>query len=155
MLIALIGCAIPAVLIGIILFWSKHWSVNEDIVPREHWPEHLDELLADAQSQGDALDDIEIRRTGFITTYIWRMHATEARVQLHIRHFNLEPAPANGVEMKEIVEHFPRVWKQPSSKREVFAFPLELPGAQDGEFEFVLLNDRSTGWLYFYYYFNF
>ena len=61
----------------------------------------------------------------------------------------------NGVEVDRIHDRFPLAWSWPNHVNvECHAFPVGLPGADEGEFEFVLLHD-TTGNRLFFFYFNF
>lgn len=144
------------VLLGSCVVYLKHWWNEQHVVAPSDWPSQLKEILADLRSEGIEPSDVEVRHVGFITTYCWRMPATDRTVAAHIERFNLEPVPNNGIEVQRIRENFPPAWPWPDQKNiECCAYPPGLPGAQDGEFEFVLIRDRASSELFFYYYFNF
>ena len=54
-----------------------------------------------------------------------------------------------------MVFSWPHAWDFPTTDCDVYANPVGLPGAKEGEFEFVLLPDKGMSAIYFYYYFNF
>ncbi|MCA9155569.1 MAG: hypothetical protein KDA38_12310 [Planctomycetales bacterium] len=141
--------------VGAFLTYREHLLNAQDIVAREHWPRELVELIRESAIQGDSLEDVEVRDVGWITTYAWKMPATQDRLDLHVEHFKLVPAPANGIEHKRILSNWPHAWDLPSADFDMYANPIGLPGAEEGEFVFVLLHDKGTGTIYFYYYFHF
>lgn len=130
------------------------WSTG-DIVEQRYWPTELVELVKDSANEGDAIAEMEVRSAGFLTTYLWKMAATEERLELHKKKFDLTAVGLNGIEHKRILAKWPHVWSRPTSDCDLYAIPVGLPGADDGEFDFVLLHDKGTATLYFYYYFNF
>ena len=83
------------------------------------------------------------------------MPATEDRLDLHVELFQLTAVSPNGIEHKRIVSRWPHAWDSPTTDIDMYANPIGLPGAADGEFEFVLLHDKGTRTIYFYHYFNF
>ena len=131
-------------------FWSTGY-----IVAQRYWPTELVELVNDSTEEGDAIADLEVRSAGVVTTYVWRMAATENRLYLHIKKFDLAAVGTNGIEQQRILANWPNAWSRPKSECELYANPVGLPGAGDGEFEFILLHDKGAATLYFYYYFNF
>lgn len=71
------------------------------------------------------------------------MPTTDNRLILHLEQFKLETVFANGIEHKRIVTKWPHAWDLPSTDFDMYANPIGLPGANDGEFEFVLLHDKA------------
>jgi len=154
-LVLAVGCICIACFVAALLAYREHMLNTIDIAPVEQWPMELNALLEKARAQGDKFSDIDVRRAGFITTYMWRMASTDARLKLHIEHFGLQSVPLGGIEQQRVLSRFPHAWEHPATVAEVYAFPPGLPGADDGESEFVLLHDKVDETLYFYYYFNF
>ncbi|MBL8855092.1 MAG: hypothetical protein JNK57_14090 [Planctomycetaceae bacterium] len=140
---------------GMLYTSNWHFWSNGYIVEQRYWPAELVELVNDSAETGDAISEIEVRSAGFVTTYIWKMAATEKRLDLHKKKFDLTAVGLNGVEQKRILAEWPRAWSRSTSECDLYANPVGLPGAEDGEFEFILLHDKGTANLYFYYYFNF
>jgi hypothetical protein len=112
-------------------------------------------LIEDAAKNGDTVEDVDVRRVGFITTYAWRMPSTHTRLDLHKKRFRLLEAPSDGPELQMLLLHLPIAWPQPSNHIRVYANPLGPSIANDGDHEFVLVNDVTAGMLYFFYRFNF
>jgi len=128
---------------------------TSDIVEQGAWPQELVDLLDESSTEGDAIDNVDVRSAGFITTYAWRMPSTERRLALHLKRFQLAAASSRGFEHERILSRWPHAWSLPTADLDIYANPVGLPGADDGEFEFVLLHDKGTATIYFYYYFNF
>lgn len=155
-LIWTISLCVATSLVGACVFaYREHVRNTIDIVDRQSWPRELVNLITDANTNRDRIEDVDVRNVGFITTYAWRMAASDERLKLHIDRFQLSRVPPNGIEHERILSRFPPAWDLPTDNVDVFANPVGLPGADDGEFEFVLLHDKSAGMIYFYYYFNF
>jgi hypothetical protein len=133
-----------------------HLRMTQDIVTEAHWPPELTELIAHLRREGIEGDNVDVRSAGLITMWCWRMPAMDRAIAAHIDRFHLAPVANNGVEAQRLQKKFPLAWTWPKHENlECFAYPPGLPGAQEGEFESVLMHDRSGKQLYFYYYFNF
>ena len=129
--------------------------MNADLVTQDRWPRELVEIVDDLHRAGTAVEDIEVRHRSVIVFY-WRMPAERSAVQTHIDKFQLSPVTMTGIEYDRIMSDLPAQWPKPDQTfTECHAFPVGLPGAQDGEFEFVMLYNPQTRDLMFYYYFNF
>lgn len=147
-------CVLVVAAIGSLLAYREHLLNTQDIVMRTSWPKELADLAERSAAAGDSLEEIDVRYAGFITTYIWRMPATNNRLKLHLEQFHLLATPPNGIEQQRILSRWPHAWNPPTANCDLYANPVGLPGADDGEFEFVLLHDKTTQTIYFYYYFN-
>ena len=152
-LVVITACVAVACGVGALLY---HWRMTWNIVPSASWPSELQTLIADLRHEGVEVTDVEVRSVGLITTYCWRMAATDRIVAAHVDCFHLVPVPNDGIETNRIHERFPFAWTWPQQKGcECFAYPPGLPGAKEGEFEFVLVHDKPAKQLFFFYYFNF
>lgn len=125
------------------------------ILKPQSWPHDLVSLIKEAADTGDTVEDIDVRRVGFVTTYAWRMPSTHTRLKLHKKRFRLLEAPSDGPEHQTLLSHLPVAWPRPSNHIVVYANPLGPSIADDGNHEFVLVDDKKTGILYFFYRFNF
>ena len=127
------------------------------VVESENWPRELKEIVSTANDDaGLVVDDIDVRSVG-ITTYCWRLSSQEYLVRLHIERFQLEAVANDGVEYRRLLRRWPRAWAAdvPAHKNiDCYAYPPGLPGAQDGESEYVMLHDKTTKKILFNYYFN-
>ncbi|MEZ6070007.1 MAG: hypothetical protein R3C10_06940 [Pirellulales bacterium] len=113
-------------------------------------------MLESVAQSGQAVPDVDVRFAGLITVYCWRMSATDSLLQLHKQKFGLEQVANDGVESQKLLARLPADWSFPQHDDvEAFAYPPGLPGAKEGEFEFVMLHDKMSQEIYFYYYFNF
>jgi hypothetical protein len=126
-----------------------------DIVAPPSWPRELQELAMEARAAGDEMADIEVRHGGGIITYYWKLPATPARLERHVRQLELQAVPPRGVEEAALREWFPTAWRPPSDKVDVYAFPPGNSHPPEGEYLFVLLHDKRNQWLYFFYNFDF
>ncbi len=135
--------------------YREHWRNTHDIVVQKYWPSELVDLIKQSASGADQIEDVDVRSVGLVTTYAWKMSATEDRLELHLKQFNLAAVSPNGIEHKRIISRWPHAWSLPTSNFDMYANPVGLPGADEGEFEFVLLHDKGAALIYFYYYFNF
>lgn len=136
--------------------WLQRLRLTHDIVDEAHWPSELRELLLDLRNSGAPVKNVDVRYAGLITTFCWTMPATDQAIAEHIKRFDLKSVTTNGIEIQRIHDRFPLAWTWPAHDDiECFAFPAGLPGAKEGEFEFVLLHDKTANRLFFYYYFNF
>lgn len=150
-----VACILAVTAGGVLFACREHFLNTNDIVARDSWPRELVDLIKESATGGDSVENVDVRYAGFITTYAWRMPSTENRLDLHLEHFHLAPVSPNGIEHERIVSRWPHAWDLPTSEFDMYANPVGLPGADDGEFEFVLLHDKRTATIYFYYYFNF
>ena len=141
--------------LGTIYGCREHFLNTNDIVSQGSWPQELVDLIYESAAQGDAINNVDVRDVGFITTYAWKMPSTARRLALHLTRFQLVAVPPRGIERERIISRWPRAWRPPTADFDIYANPAGLSGADDGEFEFVLLHDRGTATIYFYYYFNF
>lgn len=150
-------CVFVVAVIGSLLAYREHLLNTQDIVTRTSWPKELVDLADRSAATGDSIEieEVDVRYAGFITTYAWRMPATNNRLKLHLEQFHLAAVPPNGIEQQRIDSRWPHAWDPPTTNCDLYANPVGLPGADDGEFEFVLLHDKTTQTIYFYYYFNF
>ena len=152
-LIAAIVCVAIAGGVGVYLY---HYRMTWSTVPPPSWPTELQTLIADLRHEGVDANDVEVRSVGLITTYCWKMAATDRIVAAHVARFYLVPVANDGIEANRIHERFPVAWTWPEQQGcECFACPPGMPGAKEGEFEFVLVHDRPANQLFFYCYFNF
>lgn len=149
------SCVFTVAAIGVLSGYREHLLNSQDIVNRKSWPRELVDIISESVTKGDAIEEVDVRYAGFITTYAWRMPTTENRLNLHLQQFELAAVSANGIEHERIVSRWPHAWDVPSTDFDMYANPVGLPGANDGEFEFVLLHDKGKGTIFFYYYFNF
>lgn len=141
---------------GTLLGLVHYVRATHDIVTESAWPRELKDLLAELRQDGTPVGTVDVRSVGLITTYCWSMPATDGTVAAHVKRFGLVPVSTAGVEVKRIHDRFPLAWSWPTlASAECFAFPPGLPGAEDGEFEYVLLRDKAAARLFFYYHFNF
>lgn len=135
--------------------YLEHLRATHNLVAPASWPPALKDLIAAAQSEGDVIDGVECRSAGLVTTYIWRMPATDSRFQLHLERFQLQPDTNEGRGRERILRRWPHQWSPPDPSANVYVYPPGLPPAQDGEHEMVLLHDEANGMLYMFHYFNF
>lgn len=148
-LVVVVGAA------GLLYGCRVRFPSTNDSLDRGAWPPELVDLLDESSTKGDAIGNVDVRSAGMITTYVWRMPATERRLALHLTRFQLVEVSSHGVEREQILSRWPNVWSLPTGNLDIYANPPGLPGAEDGEFEFVLLHDKSMATIYFYYHFNF
>jgi hypothetical protein len=84
------------------------------------------------------------------------MPATEALLDQHIIEFDLQRVPAGGADAQRIVEQLPESWLPVArSQMDFYSNRRVQPPTKDGEFTFILMHDKLTGHLYFYYDLNF
>ena len=148
-------CVLAVAVGGALLAYREHILTTQDFVARVSWPAELLGLINESAARGDSIEDVEVRSVGLVTTYAWKMPATANRLSLHIERFKLTPVSPDGIEYKRIVSQWPHAWGLPTSDCDVYANPVGLPGADDGDSEHVLLHDKGTTTIYYYYYFNF
>lgn len=152
LLLTILGLSVACALIA----WINRVRMTHNIVSESNWPSELRKLLAELECDSVPIQKVEVRSVGFVTTYCWTMPATDRTIAAHVSRFHLTSVSSNGVEAKRIQDRFPSAWSWPDHQNiECFAFPVGLPGADDGEFEFVLLHDKTAERLFFYYYLNF
>ena len=153
--IILIGCLTLLALAVGTWRYREHVRTTHNFMAPAHWPPVLKDLIAAAHQEGDLIDGVECRSVGLLTTVIWRMPATDSRLQLHLERFQLQPDTNDGRGRERILGRWPYPWSPPSATANVYVFPPGLPPAQDGEHEMVLLHDEANQMLYMFHYFNF
>lgn len=100
-----------AVVVAAMVTYREYMLNTTDITQREAWPSDLVKLVAESNAGGDAIEDIDVRSVGFVSTYAWRMPASDDRVELHKRRFHLSQVPRRGVEHKRLLSQLPRAWE--------------------------------------------
>lgn len=154
----LIGCPLVVFLAGgfltALFVYRDHMLRTIDLVDREIWPQKLVDLIAESSTGGDPIDDIDVRRRDF-SNCIWRIGASKSRLEIHEKYFELTNVPPGDVKHQRILMNIPYAWEVPTENVDIYANPVGLPGAADGETEFVLLHDKAKEVLYFYFYRNF
>ena len=150
----LIFVTVVGVVLGVLVGLNR-LRRNWDIAAPHSWPRELQELALESRAAGDDMADIEVRHGGGIITYYWQLPASQARLERHVRRFELQAVARRGVEEAALREWFPAAWRPPSDDVDVYAFPPGRSHPPEGEYLFVLLHDKRSQWLYFYYNFDF